>query len=129
MRTIKFRAKSLESGEWVSGDLIRTPAHPSVKVSIIQDNVVIPVEESTIGEFTGLSDHKGRDVYEGDLVRIPETAFNAEIIGDVRYVRDGFHVVSRRSGASYGLDYVLSTSRHNDGLQFGEVIGDIHQES
>ena len=59
MREIKFRGR--EYGlHWVYGDL----THKFVQVLVAG----CIVEEATVGQFTGLKDHKDREIYEGDIV-------------------------------------------------------------
>ena len=129
MREIKFRGKTL-SGKWAYGDLVHFTNTQGIDASVIitehqatgesddfdyalcyarnEFKVVIP---ESVGQFTGLHDKNGKEIYEGDIVR---------------YDMGGECEVSYCIGGGFaGFD--LSPAFHNGHqLKDVEVIGNIH---
>ena len=71
MREIKFRAfDAVGDKGWVYGDLVH---YQMVTVDGLEPRVMVggyEVDPESICQYTGLKDEIGRDVYEGDIIKI-----------------------------------------------------------
>lgn len=79
MRKIKFKAKQLNSGEWLEGDLV----HLGNRVFIGGDNIkdgITGVDPETVCQFVGLTDCEGKELFEHDLIHIVGFNYAAEVI-------------------------------------------------
>lgn len=68
---IKFKAKRLDNGEWVEGDLKHSTSYVGIGYpsSAFPDvPIVHRVDSSTVCMFTGLRDCKGKEIFEHDLI-------------------------------------------------------------
>lgn len=65
MREIKFRAKCSMNNEWIYGDLMTYNKEYEI---LDDDGGYLPINIETLGQFTGLHDKNGTEIYEGDIV-------------------------------------------------------------
>ena len=107
MRTIKFRGRDF-AGMWHIGDLI----HNDDDLLIRKGCFSIFIENETAGQFTGLLDKNGKEIYEGDIYRYD----NPDSINEVSYCAGGGFAGFDLTPAIHSENWLLDV----------EVIGNIH---
>ena len=118
IENIKFKAKRLDNGKWVEGDLIHKETY--VCIGYLSSEIhnitrVQRVNPSTVCQFTGLKDCEGKEIWEGDILE-------GESKSEVVYTKGTFTISFigyNKRVFSYPLCYYIK----EDGTVDGKVIG------
>lgn len=123
IREIKFRGKHIDSGEWLIGDLVQDHfGDGSINTCHIYPKDAwngpdcYEVDPSTVGQYTGLKDKDGKEVYEGDI--IIQQGYSGKTKMLVQFAKGAFTTGKHRSSCVDTRPMLIQARC--------EVIGNIH---
>lgn len=114
-REIKFRGLRVYGKGWVYGDLLCNWTIPIILSD--NDGNEYKVNPETIGQFTGLKDKNGKDIYEGD--QLHSTGYLCTVI----WMNGCFRTVYNHP--EDGETLILGEDIDHSNM---EVIGNIHEK-
>lgn len=130
-REIKFRGKRLNNGEWVYGSLL---LWSDGDATILQNNDgnnnavwKREVDPSTVGQYTGLKDKNGKEIYEGDIMCLSDRGSHKEEV-IVEHGLYGWMFYNPKTATFYSDGSHTYCAVENYRFMFGTgvCIGNIH---
>lgn len=138
MRVVKFRGKSsnnvespisdeiiVEKGQWIYGSLVNDAApNEDGSTCLIHTKTeyglqYFYVDPATIGQFTGLLDADGKEIYEGDIIKIEDegVTLKPKVVG----FNNGMFGADDFSLAYYGGNIIKVMGNIHDNPELLEV--------
>jgi uncharacterized phage protein (TIGR01671 family) len=129
MRDTKFRGFVEAESRWIYGDLLHNYWHldgvvyeTAIRYKINDGySYPIPVKPDTVGQFTGLYDKDGREIYEGDVVRYTnpysKQTYQHTVLWDNRFA--GFALFENGNQWAKESDWLK--------IKDIEIVGNIHE--
>lgn len=100
MRNIIFRGQSVDTKKWVYGYFLQFDRK---KKSYILPSMInfsleqfVEVDPITIGEYIGRDDQTGKNIFEGDIIKVKdyydEKGYHEYVVGNVVFENGEWHV-------------------------------------
>lgn len=124
MREYKFRGKRIDNGKWTYGFYYKYEVPGEIHHYMYRNAMDdCSVDPETVGQYAGIRDRNGNEVYEGDILRVPDlyetpentvTTYHSELVG---FNRCAFTLGGQPLPLTEDADYVSDEC---------EVIGNIY---
>lgn len=121
MRDIRFRAIDYVNQNWVYGSYVLVNNGIEVVECIWELNSTraTPIDPSTLGEYTGITDVNGTEIYEGDIITA-DSEYGGIIVNNVYWYCGGFHAGNHTFKQLGNIEVVDNIYNHKQLLKENE---------
>ena len=128
MRKIKFRAKQLNDNIWISGyGVIIGDGFCAIPYTIRGNLydwklITITCDINTLGQYTGLKDKNGKEIYEGDIILWHNQKYVVKFQSGMFYAS-----VEEFNKDVYGGFPLWSLVKYHDEPDCGVIVGNVYE--
>lgn len=119
MRTIKFRGKARRDGKWFYGNLYVKDIYGRTHICT-PERGCLDIDPGTVGQFTGLCDKNGKEIYEGDILRVNDST---NVVCEFRHGAFGYIYCNEFHPFAGNTNYTFNPKNTDKNF---DVIGNIH---
>ena len=127
-REIKFRAWNKKEKYMEIADDLQMFSN-DLSIGIPSKDYFLRKDDVELMQYTGLNDKNGKEIYEGDIVKIYghcfDFGFKQEEIGQIKFIHGAFGFYREKSKNEYCFNNLETEEAYGE-LDYYEVIGNIY---